>query len=146
MIRRMTPQDIDRVGEVWLEASIVAHDFVSADFWRTDYKTMTQELLPTADGYVHVTDNQLNGFITWKGDFVHCLFVQPESQRRGFGTSLLSRLQREHETLRLKVYQQNPGARAFYESLGFSVTGKSTCPYTGCAEFEMQWREEPEST
>lgn len=142
----MTLQDVSRVGHIWLETSIRAHDFVPADFWLSDHKTMTEELLPQADGYVHVTDNQLDGFITWEGDFIHCLFVQPESQRHGIGASLLSRMKQEHGALRLKVYQQNPDARAFYESQGFFVSGESACPDTGCAEFEMEWRKQPEQS
>ena len=144
MIRPMTLDDISRVGDVWLETSIEAHDFVPADFWRSDHKTMTEKLLPQAEGYVHVAEGQLDAFITWEGDFIHCLFVQPKSQRHGIGSSLLSRVKQEHGVLRLKVYQQNRDARAFYESHGFFLTGESTCPYTGCAEFEMEWRRQPE--
>ena len=144
MIREMTPHDIGRVGEVWLEASIKAHDFVPADFWRSNHKIMTEDLLPKAECYVHLTGERINGFSTIAGDFVHCLFVEPRSQRRGIGTALLSHLKDSHQTLCVHVYQQNRDATRFYRSHGFRITGEATCPHTGCAEFKMEWTEEPE--
>ena len=140
MIRQMTSQDIDRVGGIWLEASIQAHDFVSADFWRSNHRTMTEDLLPTAEGYVHVAGERIDGFITVDGDFIHGLFVEPESQRHGIGAALLSYLKESHQTLLLHVYQQNPDATRFYEFHGFGIIRETICPHTGCAEFEMEWR------
>ena len=142
MIRQMTSLDIERVGEIWLEASIAAHDFVSADFWRTAHKTMTEELLPRAEGYVYVEEDRITGFTAIAGDFIHCLFVEPQNQRRGIGASLLSHLKDAHQELRLHVYQKNVGATRFYESHGFAITGEATCPHTGCAEFKMEWNKD----
>ena len=144
MIRQMTSDDISRIGEVWLEASIKAHDFVSADFWRSNHKTMTEELLPQAEGYVHLTGERVDGFSTVDGDFVHCLFVEPQSQRRGIGAELLDHLKASHQALRLHVYQQNPDVTRFYTTHGFVITGEATCPHTKCAEFAMEWKKEPE--
>ena len=139
MIRRMECCDVQRAGDIWLEASIRAHDFVPAEFWRSKLDLMVEELLPGADGYVHISDAKIDGFATVEDDFIHCLFVDPELQGHGIGSSLLYRLQAEHATLRLKVYQRNKGAREFYEARGFRVCGESECPHTGCAEFEMEW-------
>lgn len=147
MIREMTSHDIDRVGEVWLEASIKAHGFISADFWHSNHGIMKEKFLPQAVGYVHVTGGRIDGFITLDGDFVHCLFVEPKSQRRGIGATLLSHVKDLHQELRLHVYQQNPETKRFYESQGFCITGEATCPHTGCAEFVMEWTKdlEPET-
>ena len=49
MIRPMTPDDIETVGEIWLAASIIAHHFVDADFWRSDLKAISKVLFcPTS--------------------------------------------------------------------------------------------------
>ncbi len=143
MIRPMTLQDVARVGEIWLEASIKSHDFVPADFWRDNHKTMVEELLPQAEGYVHVDAARIDGFLTVAGDFIHCLFVEPQSQRHGIGASLLRHLKQSRQTLRLHVYQQNRDATRFYVSHGFIITGEATCQHSGCAEFKMQWSKEP---
>lgn len=144
-LRPMESQDIDRLGEIWLAASLTAHDFVSADFWRSQLETMTRELLPRAEGYVHVHGDRIDGFVAVDGDFIHCLFVEPKHQRQGVGTALLSYLKGSRHTLCLHVYQQNQDAIGFYKSNGFVITGEASCPHTGCAEFEMEWRKQPDS-
>ena len=123
----------------------VAHDFVPADFWRANLSTMTEKLLPQSESYVWVTMERLDGFITLGYDVVHCLFVEPSRQHRGVGSSLLSHVKRSREKLCLKVYQENTGAKTFYEAHGFVISGETTCPYTGHAEFEMEWEKTPEA-
>lgn len=140
----MQSQDIDRVGEIWLEASLTAHSFVSADFWRSQLETMTRKMLPATEGYVHMDADRIDGFVAVDGDFIHCLFVDPEHQRQGVGTTLLSHLKGSRDALRLRVYQQNQDAVEFYESNGFVITAEASCPHTGCAEFEMEWRKQPQ--
>jgi putative acetyltransferase len=139
MIRELRLEDVDRVGAIWLEASLQAHHFVSEQFWRADHATMTTEILPNAQGHVHVTAGTIDGFITLRDGFIGCLFVEPTSQRRGIGASLLCYVKQLHTVLRLKVYKQNPDATRFYEAHGFRVIGESICPYTGCGELEMEW-------
>ena len=34
MIRRMTAADAGAVADIWLEASLDAHGFIPADYWR----------------------------------------------------------------------------------------------------------------
>jgi len=145
MIRRMTSEDIETVGAIWLEASIRAHHFVPETFWRSDYKTMVTEILPDPrnEGWVHVdpASGAVDGFATLRGDTVNCLFVRPDRQRSGVGSALLEHIQERHLSLELKVYAQNVDATRLYEARGFRVNGKSTCPYTGCAELCMAWCE-----
>ena len=141
MIRKMQLQDIEEVGQIWLEASIQAHDFVPADFWRSDLVNMTTDILPhpVTEGYVFETEERIEGFITLGKDCVGCLFVRPEMQGQGIGAALLRYVKQRRSELELTVYQQNVRATRFYEREGFSVTGEGTCPYTGCAEHKMRW-------
>ena len=140
MIREMTETDITRVGEIWLEASIRAHDFVSSDFWCSDHVNMVEEILPRAEGYVYLEGEKILGFITIGGDFVYCLFVDNDRQRCGIGRKLLNHVKESNGILRLAVYQPNIDAQRFYESQGFYYTGDSICPYTQCPEVKMEWK------
>ena len=65
MIREMQPDDIEEVGQVWLAASIQAHDFVAEEFWRSELTTMTSEILPhpRTEAYVFETEGQIEGFV-----------------------------------------------------------------------------------
>ncbi len=59
------------------------------------------------------------------------LYVAPQYQRMGIGRLLLSHAvawaqQHEHDYLWLSVWQQNPGAIAFYEQNGLQIIGTDT--------------------
>lgn len=139
MIREMTLDDVERVGTIWLAASLQAHHFVPSAFWLADHKVMVEEILPKAHGHVHVTGDVIDGFITVGNGHIGCLFVEPGSQRRGIGRSLLDHVKLTNARLELTVYEQNPDAIRFYDTHGFRVRGESTCPHTGCAEIRMEW-------
>ena len=138
-IREITSSDIERISDIWLEASLIAHHFVPAEFWRKDYQVMKGELLPRATGYVHVAEGEVDGFITVAGGFIDCLFVDPRRQRKGIGSALLGHVQALHDSLELAVYEQNPEACRFYERHGFKPGGVSKCQYTGAPEVRMTW-------
>ncbi len=140
MIREMIAEDTERVGEIWLEASLQAHHFVPAEFWRADHRVMVDEILPAAKGYVHLTGGVIDGFITSRDGVIFCLFVDPARQNRGIGRSLLEHVQSRSKALRLTVYAENAGARRFYERHGFRSVGSSVCRYTGRPELIMTWR------
>lgn len=103
-------QDVMRVGDIWLEASIRAHHFVPEEFWRADHRVMTTEILPQATGHVHVTGGVIDDFITLGPEDVHCLFVHVMRQSRGIGSSLLTHAKGTRNRIRLAVYTQNEPA------------------------------------
>lgn len=144
MIREMKRGDVERVGAIWLAASLEAHSFVPADFWRADHGVMVEDILPKARGYVHLTEDLIDGFVTASGGWVHCLFVDPARQGNGIGRALLERVKGTAERLQLTVYEENQGARRFYEREGFHADGSSTCQHTGRTEIRMTWtRQDP---
>ena len=84
------------LGQIWLDASLLAHDFVPAEFWQADHKVMVTELLPGAHGYVHESENGvINGFVVLASgegpDFMGALFVEPSCQGTGIGTQFFRR-------------------------------------------------------
>jgi putative acetyltransferase len=142
VIRELTGDDVERVGAIWLSASLQAHDFVPAAFWRSDHAVMVGEILPKARGFLHQSGPKVDGFITVRNGTVFCLFVDPPDQGRGIGGKLLEHAKARNASLRLTVYQQNAGAQRFYARHGFRAVGSSTCGHTGCPEVIMQWTAE----
>jgi len=53
------------------------------------------------------------------------LFVDPDFHGRGIGRQLVEHVQSERPGLIVEVNEDNPGAVAFYERLGFEITGRS---------------------
>lgn len=45
MIRRLQKVDVDRVMDLWLDTNLKTHDFVPAEYWRSNFEPV-QEMLP----------------------------------------------------------------------------------------------------
>lgn len=148
MIRRMVDEDVEAVGQIWLAASLEAHDFVPAEFWHADHRVMTAELLPGCHGYVHETDGEIDGFVVLgsgeRRNYMGALFVSPHRQSRGIGTRLLDHVKAIRNPLETSAYKQNRRALRFYRARGFRVTGETTCEHTGCEEYTLRWDRGPE--
>ena len=69
------------------------------------------------------------GFMGFNWPQIEMLFVEPEFFGHGIGKTLLALTQKraiaEGATLTLDVNEQNPAALAFYQRMGFAVTGRS---------------------
>ncbi|WP_027896741.1 N-acetyltransferase [Zestomonas thermotolerans] len=139
MIRPYLPTDGDAVLDIWLKASIQAHDFVPASFWRERLPAMREHYLPQAETLVLEENGRVVGFASLHGQRLAALFVSPEAQARGLGRLLLDAAKRRRASLELSVYRTNARALAFYRAGGF-VTVDETCdPHTGQPELTMRW-------
>lgn len=67
-----------------------------------------------------LVDSRLAGVIAYGNGWIEQLYVLPDAQGAGIGTTLLSSAMDDMDDIRLWVFQQNRRARAFYESHGFS--------------------------
>ena len=61
----------------------------------------------------------LIGIIAFRRDWIDQLYVLPEAQRQGIGSSLLKIAQKSFPMLNLWTFQRNLPARRFYEANGF---------------------------
>jgi putative acetyltransferase len=64
---------------------------------------------------------QLVGIIAFADGWVEQLYVLPEFQGRGIGCRLLGLAKSRYAGLKLWTFQQNEGARIFYERNGFAA-------------------------
>jgi len=72
--------------------------------------------------WVAEEDGVVVGYMGLRGDELSHLYVAPEMQNRGLGTTLLEHAKSlRSERLELWVFQQNEGARRFYERHGFRL-------------------------
>jgi ribosomal protein S18 acetylase RimI-like enzyme len=72
--------------------------------------------------WVAVRDAEIVGYAALDGDLLDDLYLRPDLRRQGVGTLLLDEVRRHSpDGVSLYVFQQNTGARAFYERHGFTV-------------------------
>ena len=132
-------RDCQTCADIWLAASLVAHDFIDGDFWRAQRAAMAEMYLPEADLLLMIErDGQAAGFAAMKGRRLAALFVRPATQGRGLGRELMLHLFGLYPEMELAVYRKNPRAAAFYQSLGFEPAGEGFCAHSGEAEIRMK--------
>ena len=90
-IQKAEMQDIESILNIWLNASLQAHDFIPATYWEQQLLPMRDLYLPLAENYV-IKDNQnVTGFASLlKSEAVlAALFIAPHQQSLGYGTALI---------------------------------------------------------
>ena len=119
VIRQYDEYDIDALMKIWLDTNIQAHNFISSDYWRSNYD-MVRKILPYAEIYVYQDDSakQIIGFIGLNGNYIEGVFVKETMQSKGIGKMLLDYVKNFKTTLTLSVYQKNKKAIRFYLRYG----------------------------
>lgn len=131
--------DITACADIWLQASLVVHSFVSPDFWHENYEAMKEQYLPGSDVYLAKLEDAAIGFAAVNQGALEALFVRPASWGKGVGSRLLRHAQNLHAELALAVYSKNSRAVNFYLRYGFTVCREQLCPHTGEPELLMLW-------
>lgn len=139
MIRKLQDADIDRVADIWLDANLKAHSFISPQYWKGNFETV-KKMLPQAEVYVYENDREIWGFIGLNGAYIEGIFVSSEMQSRGIGKRLLDFVKTKKTELRLNVYQKNMRAIRFYQREGFKILREGMDEATGEKDYEMTWR------
>ena len=140
MIRKLQDADIDRVADIWLDANLKAHSFISPQYWKGNFETV-KKMLPQAEVYVYENDREIWGFIGLNGEYIEGIFVSGEMQSRGIGKRLLDFVKTKKTELRLNVYQKNMRAIRFYQREGFKILREGMDEATGEKDYEMTWRQ-----
>lgn len=167
-LRLAVTADHAALADLWKRSVLATHHFLTPQAIDELYAAILQEYLPGVEelwlaeyGYssphAHSPEalgpNVLDpdaprpvGFMGCNWPQIEMLFVEPEWFGHGVGKMLLDHAQRramaEDTTLTLDVNEQNPAALAFYEHMGFVVTGRSPVDGQGRPYplLHMQWR------
>ncbi len=119
MIRKYEDRDLEEVLDVWYQASIIAHSFLTDEFFEQERENIRNIYMPNADSWVYVDEGRVVGFISLADNEVGGIFIYPECQGRGIGQALMNKARELHRALELEVYKDNLKARRFYERYGF---------------------------
>lgn len=137
MIREYSAADTETVLNIWLTASIKAHDFMPSKFWQSQVGNMRDIYLPASKNYVIEVKGKLCGFYSLYEGVLAAIFVSPQHQGCGVGKQLLQHAKLECPNLSLNVYKENQATIEFYLSHGFSIVSEQIDDHTGHKEYTM---------
>lgn len=137
MIRPATPNDIPELVDIWLLASIKAHNFVDEQVWQSQVEAMRDIYLPNSETYVYEEDAKPIAFYSLNDDQLAAIFVAIGSQGKGIGKQLIVHALKQRDSLSLSVYQENQASILFYLGQGFSIKSKQKDEFTGHLEYTM---------
>ena len=112
MIRKFEKKDINAIMRIWKNENIRTHNFISKEYWENNYKYV-KDILPDADIYVYILDEQIVGFVGLNNNYVEGIFVDVNNQHKGIGTALLDKIKEYKESLTLSVYKKHVNAIKF---------------------------------
>lgn len=138
MIRKLTGADIDETAIIWVETNRKAHDFISIEYWQSNFD-MVKEMLLQAELYVYESEGSIQGFIGLNDEYIAGLFVSEQAQSHGIGKCLLNFMKDQKRKLSLSVYQKNIRAIHFYQREGFVIQCEKIDEHTDEKEYVMTW-------
>lgn len=137
MIRKYNENDMASVLEIWLNASVQAHAFISPEFWESQVENMRNIYIPASETYVYEVESKVVGFYALYENSLAAIFVSPELQGKGIGKQLLSHAKTQRAELSLAVYKENQASYQFYLSQDFKVLSEQLDEHTGHPEYTM---------
>ncbi|MGF1826356.1 N-acetyltransferase [Vibrio splendidus] len=137
MIREYSVADTEAVLNIWLTASIKAHNFIAPEFWESQVGNMRDIYLPASQTYVFQVDGEVRGFYSLYEGILAAIFVSTEYQGSGIGKQLIHHAKLECPNLSLNVYKENQATIQFYLSQGFSIVSEQVDEHTGYQEYTM---------
>lgn len=141
MVRRMRESDIEKIGQIWLNTNIIAHNFIPESYWRDNFDHVKKRLCET-EVYTYEDHNGIQGFVGMDKEYLEGIFVKEDMRAKGIGKALMSICKSKYFKIRLHVYCKNSNAVNFYLKEEFKINKKQTDAKTNQSEYEMIWRKE----
>ena len=140
MIRPCADADVAELTEAWYQASLIAHSFLTEEFFAAERQQITDSWLPIAETTVYELDGRVVGFLALIDNEVGAIFVHPEHQGRGIGRALMDQARASRPFLELDVFEANPFGRRFYDAYGFQYVSEHVHEETGQAVHRLRLR------
>ncbi|MER5986595.1 GNAT family N-acetyltransferase [Streptomyces sp. NPDC001787] len=131
VIRRYEVSDEAEVMALWSSASQLAHPFIPGEGEGERALKVREVYLREAENWVAEEDGVAVALLGMIGSEIGGLFVAPRCQGRGIGRALVNHAAALRGELLLEVFEANPGARGFYERMGFEERSRRLDEETG---------------
>ena len=138
MIRKFQQTDNETLLNIWLSASIKAHDFMAPEYWKSKADDMRHVYIPASETYVYEKEGIIYGFISLYESTIAALFVSPNLQGQGVGSALIEFVKPFSKELSLCVYKRNRKSISFYQKHGFQEVCEQMDEHTNHPEIKMK--------
>lgn len=145
MIRKLQKADVIKVADIWLDSNVKTHNFIPAQYWKSNYEPV-KEMLLQAEVYVYESNGEIQGFIGLNGEYIEGIFVCDKLQSQGIGKLLLDFIKERRMGLSLNVYDKNARAIHFYQREGFEIQDEGIDEATGEKDYVMIWQKNVKET
>ena len=127
IVRRAGAEDRDTLLAIWERSVRATHRFLQEVDVAALRPLVGRELASdSCDWWVLSTGATPIGFLGFARNTIEALFIDPDHHRRGAGRFLVAHAARLADgPLAVDVNERNDSALRFYETLGFSVIGRS---------------------
>lgn len=143
LIEPVTPQNLLLAAQVhaasWQDShrAFCSETFVRAHTAQRQAARMREAMAQGARFFL-LTDGSPKGVVSVQGSLIENLYILPGEQRKGYGTQRLRFAERQcGGRPTLWVLNNNTGARALYERLGYRATGRQNALNERLFELEM---------
>jgi len=121
IVRRATKADSEDAAEVFLAARATM-TYLPRLHTDDDTRNFIAHVVHDLETFVAVRDGRVVGIAALKGDWLDHLYVHPSRFNTGTGTKLFSEAKFQRPNgFQFWVFQQNAGARRFYERHGCAL-------------------------
>jgi GNAT superfamily N-acetyltransferase len=118
MIRPAAPEDVAAIAELY-ERSFATLSFLPTLHTLDEHRAWFGQVVAELEVWVWEQESAIVGFIALDDAMLDYLYVEPEVTGRGIGSALLKHAkERRPGGFTLWTFQQNEGARRFYERGG----------------------------
>lgn len=139
-IRSNNETEINKLVEIWYEGSLIAHDFIDRNYWKSKQSEMEEKYLPMSETYAVSNEKDIVGFLSMMDNYMAALFIDVKHQGSGYGKGLLDFIKSQRENIQLNVYKKNNNAVDFYLKNGFVIIEETLDEQTSEEEFLMEWK------
>ncbi len=116
----------DGLITIWESSIRATHDFLPESDIERLKPLIKNQYMPNVNLLVAVNDLQVPlGFIGTYENRIEMLFIDASKRGQGIGRQLLEYALNELQIDEVDVNEQNPQAIGFYQSMGFSIVGRS---------------------
>ena len=119
MIRRAGPEDVDAIAAVF-GRSFGSLTFLPQLHTPEEHRAFFSRVVADDEVWAWEDDGAILGFAAFDDTMLNHIYVDPERTGRGIGSALLEHVKsRRPQGFTLWTFQDNAGARRFYERWGF---------------------------